>query len=304
MTVLVTGGAGFIGSHLVDKLIENGKEVTIFDNLSTGRKGYVNEKAQFIEGDMLNTKEVDEACKGVSEVWHLAANYNVRISDPQVHFKQNTVATLNLLESMRKNNIHTIYFTSTSVVYGEAMQMPTSENYGPLIPISVYGGAKLAAESLIMAHCHTFDMHAILFRLANIIGGRSDHGVVPDFIKKLKQNQNEIEILGDGRQCKSYLHVSDCVNAMFHASAQQKELVESYNVGSNDKVAVNEIVDIVTKEMQLSPRKTYTGGRQGWKGDVPLMLLSIEKLKSIGWTPTMNSQDAVKKTVQEILGKV
>ena len=306
MAVLVTGGAGFIGSHIVDKLIEDGKEVVVFDNLVSGKQENVNEKAGFIKGDLVDAEEIDKVLKdnNIEEVWHLAANPNVNISDAEVHFKQNVLTTYNLLEAMVKYDVKKIRFTSTSSVYGEAKQIPTPEDYIPLMPVSVYGAAKLVAESLIREYSNKFGVTAVIFRFANIIGGRSNHGVVVDFVRKLRQDPNELEILGDGKQCKSYLHVLDCVDATFHASSQQKGAVELYNIGSNDRITVDKIADIVAKEMQLTPKRNYTGGRVGWKGDVPLMLLSIEKLKSIGWTPKMNSADAVQKTVCEILGKV
>lgn len=295
MHILVTGGAGFIGSHLVDKLVKD-NNVIVFDNLSSGKKEYVNPKAKLVVGDLLK----DKIPMDVDAVWHLAANPEVKIGveNTKVHLEQNILATYNLLEEMRKNDVKQIYFTSTSTVYGEAKQIPTQEDYGPLIPISLYGASKLACEALITSYCHTFGMRAIIYRLANIIGARSMHGVIYDFIKKLRKNPKELEILGNGKQKKSYLHVSDCVSSMLFLAEKQKESVEIYNIGSEDWVDVNTIARIVCDEMALKPKFFYTGGKRGWVGDIPLMLLSIKKL---GLKPKHNSEEAVRRSVKEIL---
>jgi len=300
---LVTGGAGFIGSHVVDRLVSEGKEVVVFDNLSAGKREYVNEKALLVEGNMLEKEQIERALKehGIEEVWHLAANPEVRISESNVHFTQNAVTTFNLLEAMRAQEVKRIFFTSTSTVYGRAEKIPTPENYGPMKPISVYGASKLAAEAMIMSYAHTYGFRAQIFRFANIIGGRSGHGIIPDFIKKLRKDSQKLEILGDGKQCKSYLHVSECVDAMMHTAAQQKEELEIYNIGSEDKITVDEIACIIEEEMNVKPEHAYTGGEQGWVGDVPVMLLSIEKLKSAGWSSKLSSAEAIRKTVKESL---
>ncbi|MCD6188784.1 MAG: NAD-dependent epimerase/dehydratase family protein [Thermococcus sp.] len=316
MKVLVTGGAGFIGSHLVDKLMEGGHEVKVLDNLSAGSleniKGWLdNERFEFIKGDMRNLEVVKEAVKGVEAVFHLAANPEVRIGSqsPELLYETNVLITYNLLEAIRKEGVKILAFTSSSTVYGEAKKLPTPEDYGPLEPISVYGGAKLAAEALISGYAHTFDMKAIVFRLANIIGKRSNHGVIYDFTNKLKKNPNRLEILGDGTQRKSYLHVSDTVEAMLHLFNEflkEDKTYDVYNIGSEDWITVKEIAEIVSREMNLDPEFYFTGGvdgGRGWKGDVKVMLLSIEKAKAKGWKPKMNSYQAVEKTVRELLGK-
>ena len=316
MKVLVTGGAGFIGSHLVDKLMEGGHEVKVLDNLSAGSleniKGWLdNERFEFIKGDMRNLEVVKEAIKGVEAVFHLAANPEVRIGSqsPELLYETNVLITYNLLEAMRREGVKVLAFTSSSTVYGEAKKLPTPEDHGPLEPISVYGGAKLAAEALISGYAHTFDMKAIVFRLANIIGKRSNHGVIYDFTNKLKKNPNRLEILGDGTQRKSYLHVSDTVEAMLHLFNEflkEDKTYDVYNIGSEDWITVKEIAEIVSGEMNLDPEFYFTGGvdgGRGWKGDVKVMLLSIEKAKAKGWKPKMNSYQAVEKTVRELLGK-
>ena len=316
MKVLVTGGAGFIGSHLVDKLMQGGHEVRVLDNLSAGSLENLehwlgHERFEFIKGDMRDSEVIKEAVKGVEAVFHLAANPEVRIGSqsPELLYETNVLITYNLLEAMRKEEVKLLAFTSSSTVYGEAEKLPTPEDYGPLKPISVYGGAKLAAEALISGYAHTFDMKAIVFRLANIIGKRSNHGVIYDFINKLKKNPNRLEILGDGTQRKSYLHVSDTVEAMLHLFNEflkEDKTYDVYNIGSEDWITVKEIAEIVSREMNLDPEFYFTGGvdgGRGWKGDVKVMLLSIEKAKAKGWKPKMNSRKAVEKTVRELLGK-
>ena len=208
---------------------------------------------------------------------------------------------------MRKEKVKYLVFTSSSTVYGDARIIPTPEDYAPLEPISVYGGAKLAAEALISGYSHTFNIKSLIFRLANIIGERSNHGVIYDFINKLKANPNRLEILGDGTQRKSYLHVSDTVEGMlylFEKFREEGKIYDVYNLGSDDWITVREIAEIVSKEMGLNPEFYFTGGvdgGRGWKGDVKFMRLSIEKAKSKGWKPKMNSYEAVRRTVQELL---
>jgi UDP-glucose 4-epimerase len=307
--VLVTGGAGFIGSHLVDRLIKEGNEIIVLDNLSSGKKEFIqhhfnNPNFKFYKVDLL-TDEINGYFKGVDEVWHLAANADVRkaLKDTEVDIKQNILVTYRVLEAMRKNNVKKIIFTSSSTVYGEAKKIPTPENY-PCKPISLYGVSKLACEGLISAYVHTFDLNAVIFRLANIIGHRLTHGVIYDFIQKLKRNPNELEILGDGNQKKSYLYVEDCVNGMIFASRKVKSNLEIFNLGSEDWITVKEIAEIVYKELNLNPKLRFGESDRGWKGDVPLMLLDISKIKKLGWKPRYNSKEAVELTVKELKEEV
>ncbi len=309
--ILVTGGAGFIGSHLVDRFIEKGSKVTVYDNLSSGKIEFIknhleNPNFTLIEGDLLDQEAIEEACKDTDFVCHVAANPDVRLgaSDTRVHLDQNILATYNLLEAMRKNNIKEIAFTSTSTVYGEANIMPTPEDYGPLIPISLYGASKLACEALITSYSHTFDMQAWIFRFANIVGPRSTHGITVDFIRKLQKNPNLLEILGDGKQEKSYLHVSECVGAILFLIENSKEKVNIFNIGSEDTISATEIGKTVMEEMGLSSVEfIYTGGSRGWKGDVPRMRLGIEKMKSLGWKPVYTSERSVRETARALLGR-
>lgn len=305
--VLVTGGAGFIGSHLVDALMENGKKVCVLDNLSSGsirniQKWTGNSRFEFKKIDLLDANL--QLVEKFNVIFHLAANPEVRVSstDPQIHFQQNIQATFNLLECIRKNHDRPIFvFASSSVVYGEPNQIPTPEEYAPLKPISIYGANKLACEALISAYASTYGFKAVIFRLANIVGPRSGHGLIFDFMKKLQNSINELEILGDGSQSKSYLHVIDCVSAFLQVSANNSpEQVNIYNLGSEDKVNVKKIADIIVKEIQLkNVQFKFTGGvdgGRGWKGDVKTMLLDVSKIKAFGWKPTLNSEEAVTQT--------
>ncbi len=310
--VLVTGGAGFIGSNLVDALMENGKEVCVLDNLSSGsidnlQKWTDNSRFRLEKSDLLETKVQFE--KKFDVVFHLAANPDVRVgaTDPQIHFQQNVQATFNLLEWVRKNvGKITFVFASSSVVYGEPNQIPTPEDYGPLKPISMYGATKLACEALISAYASTYGFKAVIFRLANIIGPRSGHGVIFDFMKKLQNNPNELEILGDGSQSKSYLHIKDCIRAFLQVAASNlPEQVEIYNLGSEDRISSKKIAEIVVSEMRLkNVQLKLTGGvdgGRGWKGDVKTMLLDVNKIKAFGWKPTLDSEGAVTQTTRALI---
>lgn len=313
---LITGGAGFIGSHLVDRLMSTGLHVTVLDNLSVGRveniaKWVENDHFKLVKGDLKQPKMVEDTVEKVDLVFHLAANPEVRIgeTDPGIHFEENLVVTFNILEAMRKSaSAKNLVFASTSTVYGEAKVMPTPEDYGPLIPISTYGASKLGCEALVCSYAYTFGLRALILRVANIVGSRTSHGVIIDFIDKLKADSGRLEILGDGTQQKSYLHVDDCVSAILHVTrefSRSEDKVAIYNVGSFDKVTVGRIAEIVAKEMDLRDVNfVYTGGvdgGRGWRGDVKVMLLSVEKLLKTGWTPKHNSEEAVRRATREIL---
>lgn len=310
--ILMTGGAGFIGSRLIDRFVEKGNRVTVFDNFSSGKTEFIEDHLEnpdftLIEGDLLDQDVIEEACKGIDLVFHVAANPDVRLgaSDTRVHLDQNILATYNLLEAMRKNHIKKIAFTSTSTVYGEASIIPTPEDYGPLIPISLYGASKLACEALITSYSHTFDMQAWIFRFANIVGPRSTHGITVDFIQKLQKSSDMLEILGDGKQEKSYLHVSECVEAILFLIENSDEKVNIFNIGSEDTISATEIGKVVMEEMGLSNVKIiYTGGNRGWKGDVPRMRLGIEKMKSLGWKPVYTSERSVREAARILLGRM
>ncbi|MEM5811471.1 MAG: NAD-dependent epimerase/dehydratase family protein [Candidatus Aenigmatarchaeota archaeon] len=304
MRILVTGGAGFIGSHLVDRLIKEGNEVIVIDNLSSGKKENIqahfsNPNFKFYQLDLVKD-EISYYFKNIDEVWHLAANSDVRsaLKNTRIDIEQNILATYNVLEAMRKNNVRKIFFTSSSTVYGEAKVIPTPENHSTLIPISLYGASKLACEALISAYCHMFDMKAIIFRIANVIGPRMTHGVIYDFINKLRKNPNELEILGNGNQKKSYIYIDDCIDAMILIAKKCNSNFEIFNIGSEDWIEVRKIAEIICKNLGLNPNFKFTGGERGWPGDVSLMLLDISKAKSFGWHPKTEIIDAIEKTIQ------
>ena len=312
MRALVTGGAGFIGSHLVEALINKGHNVTLLDNLSSGHKRNLSgisdsHNLNFLAGDCRFTADVKEALKNVDAVFHLAANPEVRLelADPKRCYEQNIKATYVLLERIRKSNVETIVLASSSTVYGDASISPTPESYGPLKPISVYGASKLACEALVSSYCYSFKKKGIIIRPANIVGPRATHGVILDFIKKLKANPSELEILGDGTQTKSYLYINDCIDAIIKAFESTEDPVAIYNIGSEDQTNVAEIAKIITQEMGLKNVKLkFSGGVEGgrgWIGDVKNMLLDITQLKSLGWRPKLNGKQAVREAAKSLI---
>ena len=312
MRAFVTGGAGFIGSHLVDKLMDRGDTVTVYDNLSSGKKQFLEQHFKktnfnFIEGDLLDLEKLKNSIKNHDVVFHIAANPFVRLGEKQTRLdlEQGAIATYNVLESMRLNNIKKIVFSSSSVVYGETPSIAIPENYGPTLPISFYGAGKLAAEGLICAFCGTFDFQAWIFRFANVVGIRGTHGVIVDFIGKLKKNPHELEILGDGHQQKPYLHVSDIVEGMLYGFEHSNNQINLFNLGCDSNTTVTHIAEMVVEEMGLKNVKfKYTGGKRGWPGDIPRFQLSIEKIKKLGWRPKYTSDDAVRKAIREILDNI
>ncbi len=310
MKVLITGGAGFIGSHLIDRLILLDDEVHVLDNLSSGLKANMSQSMsknmQFILGDCTNTIDVKEAMKDVDVLFHLAANAEVRLelNDPKTCFQQNIYATHVLLEELRRSNTQTIVFTSTSTVYGDVDLIPTPEDY-PTRPISIYGASKLASEALITSYAHTYGIKTVILRLANIVGPRSGHGVIYDFISKLRVNPKELEILGDGTQTKSYLYINDCIDAFLQATDKSEGLTNIFNVGSKDQINVKEIAKLVVDEMNLkNVTFHFTGGvdgGRGWRGDVKQMLLDVTKIESIGWKHKFSSKEAIVQTIRSLL---
>ena len=262
---------------------------------------------ELLEVDLLDKDALDGAIKGCDEVYHLAANpeVNAKNASPEDHFRQNIEATFNLLEAMRRSGEQKfIAFTSSSTVYGEAETIPTRENYGPLVPISPYGASKLACEALLTAYASMYGFRAIIYRLANVVGPRSNHGVIYDFVHKLRDSPGELEVLGDGSQSKSYLYVDDCISGIMKG-IERGNRVDIYNIGSWDRTNVLEIAETVKDEMGLSGAKIrLTGGvdgGRGWKGDVKIMQLDMQELKSVGWTPKYESAEAVKLTVRSVI---
>lgn len=312
MRALVTGGAGFIGSHLIDALITSGYKVRVIDNLSSGKLEFIKThidsgKLEFQEGDMTSLSDVEVATKGIDCVFHLAANPDIRLGTrvTDTDLKQGTIATYNLLESMRINGVKKIIFASSSVVYGEDAPLPTPESYGPCLPISLYGASKLASEGLITSWAGTFDFQAWIFRFANIIGERGTHGVIFDFIHKLKNDHSRLEVLGNGLQEKSYMEVKECVNAILHVYNTQDKQINLFNLGSHDTCSVKRIAEIVTEETGYKDAKIeYTGGSRGWAGDIPRARLGIEKMLSTGYAVGYNSEDAVRYTARSLIKEI
>lgn len=307
MRSIVTGGAGFIGSHLVDHLVAAGDEVIIIDSLISGDINSIKEhldsgRARLESADLLGDNW-QHLLSGADRVYHLAADPDVRESSihPDKQLNNTVLATHRVLEAMRAAEVKEIVFTSTSTVYGEATEIPTPESYTPMEPVSVYGAAKLSCEALISAYCYSYGFTAWIFRFANIIGARSGHGVITDFIRKLRTNPDELEILGDGAQTKSYLEVRACIGAIMFAVMNTSRQVNTFNIGSEDWISVTEIADIISEEMGLTPKYRYTGGSRGWVGDVPKMQLGINRMKELGWRPDITSRESVRVAVRAAL---
>ena len=313
---LVTGGAGFLGSHLVDALLERRDDATVIDNLTSGRMENLHQASsrggfKFVKMDLKNSFGLAEMLDGVATIFHFAANPEVRVgsTDPAIHFQENLLATFKLLEAARMSGgAKTVVFASTSTVYGEATQMPTKEDYGPILPISTYGASKLGCESLISSYAYTHGLRGLILRLGNCVGERSDHGVIADFIKKLKRNPTELEILGDGTQTKSYIHVLDFIKGTLtalEAFLQSDRKVDVYNLSSPDQVSVKRIAQVVIEEFGLrNVKMKFSGGvdgGRGWLGDVKVMHLSVQKLQNLGWQPKFNSEQAIRLATKELL---
>jgi UDP-glucose 4-epimerase len=311
--ILVTGGAGFIGSALVPLLLSKNYHVTVVDHRPKSKLQRLEpffsvENFEFARIDLLEIKKLKDVVKHCDLIFHLAANVDVRRGhqDTETDFVNNIVATRNVLESMRvSDKCKKIIFTSSSVIYGEPLVIPTPENYGPLKPISLYGASKLASEALISGYVGTFGIDAVIFRLANVIGPSIGHGIIFDFFRKLKQSEGKyLEILGDGNQRKSYLYIDDCINALAIGLYQFSPGLEIFNVGSDDQVDTNTIAQIIITELGVQPHITYAcelkGGR-GWIGDIKNMLLSTDKLKKTGWQINHSSKNTVSLTVKRIV---
>ena len=298
--IVVTGGAGFVGSHLVEHMVEHAR-VAVVDDLSTGHREWVPDDAEFHEGDVREPSILDSVLDpSVDLVCHLAAGKTVDTADPRGQFEANTAATYTVLESMADADVENLLYTSSSTVYGEAPR-PTPEDFGPLEPISAYGAAKVAEEGLVSTYAHSHDLRARVVRFANIVGPRLRGAVIPDFVQKLNDNPEQLRILGDGRQEKSYMHVSDCVAAMSHVIRAADDDYDVYNLGTQTTTSVTEIADIVADVMGVDPSYAYTGGDRGWTGDVPRMRLDVEKLESLGWTPQLESVAAVERAARELV---
>ncbi|VTT85132.1 UDP-glucose 4-epimerase [Halorubrum sp. DM2] len=302
--VLVTGGAGLVGSHLAASLLGRGATVRVADDLSKGTRDRVPDDAEFVEADLTDPAAVARAVTDdLDIVFHFAAFTDTNYDDDRTLFEDNTAMTYNVLERMREVGVDRFAFTSSSTVYGEAPR-PTPEDYAPMEPISVYGSAKLADEALISTFAHSYDVQSWVFRFANIVGPRQRGNVIPDFIEKLDADPAELEILGDGRQEKSYMYVSECVDAIQHVVEAADDDYNVYNLGTRTTTSVTRIADIVSEELGVDPEYSYTGGDRGWTGDVPKMRLSIEKLSALGWEPSVESDEAVRRSARELIAEL
>lgn len=306
----IVGGAGFIGSHLCRKILSEDANsfVTIYDNFSSGKKWHLNniidnKNLTIIEADVKDLDVLSDSIKGNDIVYHFASNPDIAkaMTQPDIDFWEGTYLTNNVLEAMRKNNIKNLLYASGSGVYGDAKFIETDEDYSPQLPISTYGASKLSCEALISSYCYMFDMNAAAFRFANVVGPNQTHGIGYDFVKKLLNDNSRLKILGNGTQSKSYIYVSDVLNAM---SLVEKNYLSGYNyfnVSTQDYITVEEIAGIATKVLNLNNVDfIYSGGDRGWKGDVPVVRLNSDKIRSLGWTNVFTSRDAIKLSVESI----
>ena len=304
---LVTGGAGGIGHFLVRALLGRGWTVRVLDNFSSGTRGNLKDLAgdprvEVLEGDVLDLPTLQQSVAGTDLVWHLSANPDVRRGKEITHLdlEQGTLATQRVLEAMRRSSVRRIAFSSSSVVYGLPTVFPTPEDYGPLFPESLYGASKLASEGLVSAFVHTFGFQGWIFRFANVCGPGATHGVIYDFLEKLRRDPHRLEVLGDGAQRKGYLHVEDCVEAMLYATEHAKEPVNVFNLAPEDTISVAEIAERVVAATGTGARIEYTGGTKGWAGDVPRQHLSIDRLRRLGFLPRYRSAQVVDETIRAL----
>ena len=315
--VLVTGGAGFVGSHIVDRLVSLGANVIVYDNFSTGRIEFLKNaqspehknRITIVKDDLLNLDGLTKAMTDVYFVFHLAANADVKnnVNEPTKCLYQNTIATNNVLEAMRINNVKKMIFSSTGSVYGESTVIPTPEVTPITHQTSLYGASKLACEGLIQAYCESFGMQAIIFRFVSLLGERYTHGHIFDFYKKLLKDPTNLEVLGDGTQKKSYLLVNDCMDAIFlaiaHMHNSEKTIdkkVETYNLGTPEYCEIKDSIKWITQALNVNPTLQFTGGNRGWIGDNPFIFLDTNKIAKLGWKPKKTIQQAVIETVEYI----
>lgn len=309
MTVFVTGGAGFIGSNLVNRLLQDGHSVVSYDNFSTGQERFLDQacnssKFTLIRSDILDLDVLTRAMNGAEFIFHLAANADVRFGTehPRKDLDQNTIATFNVLEAMRANGIRDIAFSSTGSIYGEPDVFPTPEIAPLPIQTSLYGASKLACEGLIEAYCEGFGFQGYIFRFVSILGERYSHGHVFDFYKSLRANPNELKILGNGHQRKSYLYVQDCLDAMLLAIEKSQDKVNIFNLGTDEYCQVNDSIGWITSQLGLNPKLSYTGGERGWIVDSPFIFLDCGKIRGLGWKPKLSIREGIIRTLEYLKG--
>ncbi|MEI7643308.1 MAG: NAD-dependent epimerase/dehydratase family protein [Chloroflexales bacterium] len=304
MRYIVTGGAGFIGSNLVDRLLSLGHAVVAYDNFSTGVESFLdqahaNPAFTLVRADTLDLPALTAAMQGCDAVFHLAANADVRFGTehPRKDLEQNTIATFNVLEAMRAAGVRRIAFSSTGSIYGEADVFPTPERAPFPVQTSLYGASKLAGEGMIAAYCEGFGFQGYIFRFVSILGERYTHGHIFDFYKRLRSNPDELYVLGNGLQRKSYLYVQDCLDAILLAMETAQEKVNIFNLGANEYCQVNDSIGWITGHLSLTPQLCYSGGERGWIGDSPFIFLDCGKIRGLGWQPKLTIRDGVIRTL-------
>jgi UDP-glucose 4-epimerase len=305
MRALVTGAAGFIGSHLVDRLLAEGHTVVAFDNFSTGNPRFLDSASThpeftIVRGDTLDAARLADAMAGAEMVFHLAANADVRfgLEHPRRDLEQNTMATFNVLEAMRAAGARRIVFSSTGSIYGEATVIPTPEDAPFPVQTSLYGASKLAGEGLIQAYCEGFGFQAWIFRFVSILGERYSHGHVFDFYRSLRADPTHLRVLGDGRQRKSYLYVQDCIDAILLATDRAAEKINIFNLGTDEFCELSDSIQWITEHLRLSPVLDYGGGSRGWIGDNPFIFLDTTRIRALGWRPKLRIKEGVLRTLQ------
>jgi UDP-glucose 4-epimerase len=305
MRIFVTGGAGFIGSNLVHRLLDDGCTVTAYDNISTGRREFLapargHGNFRLVEGDLLDLPHLTKALAGHDFVFHLAANADVRFGTqhPRKDLEQNTIATFHVLEAMRANGIRRLAFASTGSIYGEATVIPTPEDAPFPVQTSLYGASKLAGEGLIAAYATGFHFQAYIFRFVSILGECYTHGHVYDFYNKLRQDPHRIEVLGNGKQRKSYLYIQDCIDAMLLAVRTAGDPVNIFNLGTQEFCTVDESLGWICAHLRVDPQRCYSGGERGWIGDNPFIFLDTARIRALGWKPKWTIHESVLRTLQ------
>jgi UDP-glucose 4-epimerase len=304
MNCFVTGAAGFIGSNLTDRLLRDGHRVLGYDNFSTGQRRFLegaskSQRFTLVEGDTLDAGALTSAMASCDIVFHLAANADVRFGTehPRRDLEQNTIATFTVLEAMRANGVKRVAFSSTGSIYGEPAVFPTPEHAPFPVQTSLYGASKLAGEGMIQAYCEAFGIRGYIFRFVSLLGERYSHGHVIDFYKSLRANPNELRVLGNGRQRKSYLYVQDCVDAMLLALEKATGTVNIFNLGTEEYCEVNDSIGWIAAHLGLDPVRNYTGGERGWIGDSPFIFLDTARMRSLGWKPKLSIREGIIKTL-------
>lgn len=309
----IAGGAGFIGSNLTERLLnqEPDAKVVVYDNFLSGHRWHLDafaddDRLAVVEGDIEDSKKLTGAMEGADHVFQLAANADIAaaVSDPTVDFRLGTFLVHQILEAVRITGVPRITYTSGSGVYGDLGTTKVDESYGPLLPVSTYGASKLAGETLVSAYCHMFDIEGVAFRFANVIGPRQTHGIIYDFVRKLLKNPTSLEVMGNGTQSKSYVHVYDVLDAVFLMKSRRQAPFDVFNVGTDQYVTVTEIVELVMEVMGLHDVNIIYGTEsRGWKGDVPIVRFSSDKIRSLGWNNSWSSMDALRYAAERSLGE-